>query len=45
MTFPHSRQVMASHLKGISEEQIRRYTWDNAVDLFKLDLTEKDRLN
>jgi predicted TIM-barrel fold metal-dependent hydrolase len=44
MTFPHSRQVMARHLKGISDEQIRRFTWDNAVDLFKLDLTEQDRV-
>jgi predicted TIM-barrel fold metal-dependent hydrolase len=43
MTFPHSRQVMARHLKGIGAEQVRRYTWDNAIDLFKLDLTEADR--
>jgi predicted TIM-barrel fold metal-dependent hydrolase len=45
MTFPHSRQVVAHHLKGLSDEQRRRYTWDNAMDLFKLDLTEEDRIN
>lgn len=44
MTFPHSRQVMAHHLKGLTDAQIRRYTWDNAIDLFKLDLTEADRV-
>ncbi|MFM1814360.1 MAG: hypothetical protein RLZ98_1055 [Pseudomonadota bacterium] len=44
MTFPHSRQVVAHHLKGLSDEQHRRYTWDNAMDLFKLDLSEKDRV-
>ncbi len=38
MTFPHSRQVVERHLKGLSEEKRRRLTWDNAVDLFKLDL-------
>jgi predicted TIM-barrel fold metal-dependent hydrolase len=43
MTFPHSRQVMARHLKGLSDEELRRYTWDNAMDLFKLDLTEVNR--
>ncbi|HTI85882.1 MAG TPA: amidohydrolase family protein [Alphaproteobacteria bacterium] len=43
MTFPHSRQVMARHLKGLSDEELRRYTWDNAMDLFKLDLTEANR--
>ena len=43
MTFPHSRNVVAHHLKGLSNEQIRRYTWDNAMDLFKLDLTEANR--
>lgn len=45
MTFPHSRQVVEHHLKGLSSEQHRRYTWDNAMDLFKLDLTEEDRVN
>ncbi len=44
MTFPHSRQVMARHLKGLGEDKVRRYTWDNALDLFKLDLTEEDRI-
>ena len=43
MTFPHSRNVVAHHLKGLSNEQFRRYTWDNAMDLFKLDLTEANR--
>ena len=43
MTFPHSRNVVARHLKGLSNEQFRRYTWDNAMDLFKLDLTEANR--
>jgi predicted TIM-barrel fold metal-dependent hydrolase len=43
MTFPHSRQVVAHHLKGLSDEELRRYTWDNAMDLFKLDLTEANR--
>jgi predicted TIM-barrel fold metal-dependent hydrolase len=45
MTFPHSRQVVAHHLKGLTNEQQRRYTWDNAMDLFKLDLTEENRLH
>ena len=45
MTFPHSRQVMAYHLNGLPDEDVRRYTWDNAMDLFKLDLTDADRLN
>lgn len=45
MTFPHSRNVVAHHLKGLSDEQIRRYTWDNAMDLFKLDLTEENRVH
>lgn len=45
MTFPHSRNVMAYHLKGLSSEQLRRYTWDNAMDLFGLELTEADRVN
>ena len=44
MTFPHSRQVMSRHLKGLGEDKIRRYTWDNALSLFKLDLTEEDRI-
>lgn len=43
MTFPHSRQVVAHHLKGLSDEELRRYTWDNAMDLFHLDLTEANR--
>lgn len=43
MTFPHSRNVVAHHLKGLSDEELRRYTWDNAMDLFKLDLTEANR--
>ena len=44
MTFPHSRQVVQHHLKGLSKEQHRRYTWDNAMDLFHLELTEEDRV-
>jgi predicted TIM-barrel fold metal-dependent hydrolase len=43
MTFPHSRQVVTRHLKGLSDEEFRRYTWDNAMDLFKLDLTDGNR--
>ena len=45
MTFPHSRQVVEHHLKDLTAEQHRRYTWDNAMDLFQLDLTEEDRIN
>ena len=37
MTFPHSRQVVELHLKGLSEERRRRLTRDNAIELFKLD--------
>ena len=43
MTFPHSRQVVTHHLNGLSDEEFRRYTWDNAMDLFKLDLTDANR--
>jgi len=35
---------MSRHLKGLGEDKIRRYTWDNALSLFKLDLTEEDRI-
>jgi predicted TIM-barrel fold metal-dependent hydrolase len=45
MTFPHSRQVVEHHLKDLTAEQHRRYTWDNAMDLFHLELTEEDRIN
>ena len=45
MTFPQSRQVVEHHLKDLSAEQHRRYTWDNAMDLFQLELTEEDRIN
>ena len=38
MTFPHSRQVVERHLKGLTEEKRRRLTRDNAIQLFGLDL-------
>lgn len=36
MTFPHSRQVVEHHLKGLSEEKRQRLTRDNAIQLFGL---------
>ena len=38
MTFPHSRENVEYHLKGLSEEKRRRLTRDNAIQLFGLDL-------
>ena len=38
MTFPHSRQVVEHHLKGLSEERRQRLTRDNAINLFQLEL-------
>ena len=38
MTFPHSRQVVEHHLKGLSEERRQRLTRDNAIHLFNLEL-------
>jgi uncharacterized protein len=38
MTFPHSRQVVEHHLKGLPDDKRKRLTWDNAKQLFKLDL-------
>ena len=38
MTFPHSRQVVEYHLKGLSDEKRKRLTRDNAIKLFNLDL-------
>ncbi len=38
MTFPHSRNVVEHHLKGLSEEKRQRLTRDNAIQLFGLDL-------
>lgn len=38
MTFPHSRNVVEHHLKGLDEAKRKQLTWDNAVSLFKLDL-------
>lgn len=36
MTFPHSRQVVEYHLKGLSEEKRQKLTRDNAIKLFNL---------
>ncbi len=36
MTFPHSRQVVEHHLKGLSEEKRQKLTRDNAIELFNL---------
>ena len=38
MTFPHSRENVEYHLKGLSEEKRRRLTRDNAIKLFGLNL-------
>ena len=38
MTFPHSRQVVERHLKGLSDEKRIRLTRDNAIQRFGLDL-------
>ena len=36
MTFPHSRQVVEHHLKGLSEEKRMNLTRNNAIELFNL---------
>ncbi|MBL8551710.1 MAG: amidohydrolase [Hyphomonadaceae bacterium] len=38
MTFPHSRQNVARHLSGLSEDVRRRLVRDNAVELYRLDI-------
>ena len=38
MTFPHSRQVVERHLKGLTDESRQRLTRDNAIQLFKLEI-------
>lgn len=38
MTFPHSRNVVEHHLKGLDDARRQRLTRDNAIELFKLDL-------
>jgi uncharacterized protein len=37
MTFPHSRNVVERHLKGLSDEKRQRLTRGNAVDLFGIE--------
>jgi predicted TIM-barrel fold metal-dependent hydrolase len=38
MTFPQSRNVVEYQLKGLDAAKRKRLTWDNAVQLFKLEL-------
>ena len=45
MTFPHSRNVVEYHLKGPSAEKRKQLTWDNAIQLFKLDLKRPNAWN
>ena len=35
-TWPDSQKVIADYLKGASEEQVRKLTYENAVRLYKL---------
>jgi len=38
MTFPHSREVVEHHLKGLPDDKRQRLTRDNAIKLFSLDI-------
>jgi hypothetical protein len=38
MTFPHSREVVEHHLKGLPDDKRQKLTRDNAIELFKLKL-------